>query len=354
MKILYGIQGTGNGHISRARIMAKKFNELGISIDYLFSGREPEKYFDMQEFGDYQTRHGVSFSSANGQVKVLDTIKNLRIGQFWHDVHDIDLSGYDLVLNDFEPITAWAAHKQKKTCMAISHQASFLRPVPIDGASWSDTQIIKHFAPSDIQLGVHWYHFGYNILPPFIEPVEITQTKKNKILVYLPFESLEQIEPTLASFSDYEFYCYHPDATDMQRDNIHFRALSRTGFKQDMADCEGVIANAGFELSSEAICFGKRLLLKPLTGQFEQSSNAHTLELLGLASVMHALNLDVIESWLSESAKGAVKFPSDPKPFIDWLYQGDWHAPQSLINELWQQVEFPEGVFHKLNNIKAA
>ncbi len=42
MKILYGIQGTGNGHITRARVMASCFKELGIDVDYVFSGR-PEK-----------------------------------------------------------------------------------------------------------------------------------------------------------------------------------------------------------------------------------------------------------------------------------------------------------------------
>ena len=47
MKILYGIQGTGNGHITRARVMASCFKELGIDVDYVFSGRPEKDYFDM-------------------------------------------------------------------------------------------------------------------------------------------------------------------------------------------------------------------------------------------------------------------------------------------------------------------
>ncbi len=43
MKILYGAQATGNGHVTRARAMAPTFNKAGLDVDYLFSGRDPEK-----------------------------------------------------------------------------------------------------------------------------------------------------------------------------------------------------------------------------------------------------------------------------------------------------------------------
>ena len=63
MKILYGIQGTGNGHISRSRILAKELESCGLSVDYLLSGRAKEKFFDMEIFGEFQHRQGFSFIS---------------------------------------------------------------------------------------------------------------------------------------------------------------------------------------------------------------------------------------------------------------------------------------------------
>ncbi|WP_275451435.1 glycosyltransferase family protein, partial [Photobacterium sanctipauli] len=60
MKILYGVQGTGNGHISRAREMARALASQGAEVDYLFSGRPADQYFDMEGFGDYQTRRGLT------------------------------------------------------------------------------------------------------------------------------------------------------------------------------------------------------------------------------------------------------------------------------------------------------
>ena len=61
MKILYGIQGTGNGHITRARVMAKAFKQRNVEVDYLFSGRPADQYFDMDVFGDYRVFEGVTF-----------------------------------------------------------------------------------------------------------------------------------------------------------------------------------------------------------------------------------------------------------------------------------------------------
>ena len=45
MKILYGVQGTGNGHIVRARAMADAFQQRNVEVGFLFSDREPQRYF---------------------------------------------------------------------------------------------------------------------------------------------------------------------------------------------------------------------------------------------------------------------------------------------------------------------
>ncbi|WP_278370146.1 glycosyltransferase family protein, partial [Pseudoalteromonas lipolytica] len=112
MRILYGIQGTGNGHITRARVMATTFNALGVDVDYVFSGRREHDYFDMDEFANYRAFRGLSFTSKSGQVDSLKTLKNARPLQLIKDIKSLDLRHYDLVFNDFEPITAWAAKQQ--------------------------------------------------------------------------------------------------------------------------------------------------------------------------------------------------------------------------------------------------
>ncbi|TMP45847.1 glycosyltransferase [Pseudoalteromonas citrea] len=340
MKILYGVQGTGNGHITRARVMAECFARKNVDVDYIFSGRDSNKYFDMASFGDYQTKTGLSFSTRNGQVSQIDTIKNIKLGQFVKDVRRLEIDQYDLVFNDFEPVSAWAAKLAKIPVIAMSHQAAFLSPeVPMHSNGFLKRTFLKQFAPADIHLGVHWQPFSKNIIPPFIpyeKPINTCRSIENKVLVYLPFEDLNRVLELLRDFPDKEFYCYHPDAKDCSKTHIHLRAPSREGFLKDLANTSGVVGNAGFELSSEALKFGKKLLLKPLEGQFEQHANAQTLQDMGFARVMHYLSSDALEEFLAEPSGKSIDFPADPCVLVDWLLSKQWHDLDTLHQSLWQ------------------
>ena len=82
MKILYGVQGTGNGHIARARAMALALKERNADVDFLFSGREKSKYFSMEAFGDYTTRRGLTFITEQGKVDYFKTAISANL--HWH------------------------------------------------------------------------------------------------------------------------------------------------------------------------------------------------------------------------------------------------------------------------------
>ena len=69
MKIFYGIQGTGNGHITRGRVMAKELQAAGINVTYLFTGRPQDKFFEMEVFNGYQWHEGLTFNTKNGKVR---------------------------------------------------------------------------------------------------------------------------------------------------------------------------------------------------------------------------------------------------------------------------------------------
>lgn len=343
MKILYGIQGTGNGHITRARVMAKALNQRGIEVDYMFSGRPANQYFDMEVFGQYRTFKGLTFHSEHGKVNYLKTMLNLRLGKLMRDIRKLDVSSYDVVINDFEPISAWAAKKAGVPVINISHQAVFTKQnVPVKGKGWLNHQILKYFAPSDVAIGVHWFHYGQNIIPPFIERDFEQVPQSDEVLVYMPFEDVEEIQDLLAGQHNHKFIIYHPDVKEDANGIGHvLRKPSREGFLRDLAMCNGVIANAGFELSSEALCLGKKLLLKPLDGQFEQMSNAETLNQLGLANVMQGLDETELEAWLNQPNNEAINYPSDPTPLIDWILAGNYQHPEEICKKLWQPISIP-------------
>lgn len=343
MKILYGVQGTGNGHISRARVMAKAMKNRNIEVDFLFSGRPEEHYFDMQEFGDYQVRKGLSFVTESGRINLLKTAQNSVSRSIFNEVKQLDVRDYDLVLNDFEPVTAWAAKQQGIKSISISHQAALQYPVPKQGGSWLDEVILNHFAPTDIALGCHWHHFGCPILPPFVEVDEPSSQFCHQILVYLPFENADDIAEFLKPFDDYQFFVYHSvKPIKPLPEHIQWHGFSRDGFKQHLSQCGGVMANAGFELASEAMALGKKLLVKPLIGQFEQSANVAALELLAAADCMQTLDNAKLTRWLKAPSPEAIHYPKVGDALVDWLTIGEWQQPQQLCDQLWSQVELPE------------
>lgn len=346
MRLLYGIQGTGNGHLSRARELVPALRQRGVDVDILCSGRAAEDYFDMQPFGSYQLRRGLSFVSRDGRVDLLGTWRHNRLTEFVRDVRTLSLRGYDAVLSDFEPVTAWAARRAGVPSLSISHQAAFLSPIPTEGDNAFNRLLMRQFAPVQHSVGLHWFHYNSPILPPIIATRCIDDVTDNgRVVVYLPFEDLPVIRAWLHQCPQADFDCFHPQVkSEMVIKNIRLMPISLGGFRAALHACHGVIANAGFELPSEAMVLGKKLLLKPLYGQFEQQSNMLALELLGLATRLFALDTPSLLRWLDSAAVGRVCFPDVAQAVAGWLVDGHWDFPSALSQQLWQAVRFPCGV----------
>lgn len=340
MRILYGIQGTGNGHLTRARALAPELEAAGLDVTYLVSGRNPNELFDMEPFGDFMHRSGLTFVTDAGKIQLLKTLTQSRPIQFIQDIRKLDLKPYDLVLSDFEPVTAWASKLQKIPSLAISHQASFKHAVPKVRGHRHAKAIMGAYAPTSMSLGVHWYHFDQPVLPPLIgEHTPSAEINRKKIVMYLNFERLEDIIALAQPFEEYEFHIFSAVETTQSYEHITVHPLSYDGFHKHLKDCNGVISNAGFELASECIKLGKKLLVKPLHGQFEQLSNALALTQLDRGSVMHELSHDKVREWLDYAPPKAINYPSLPKALSKWITKGNWHHTEDLIGDLWQDIE---------------
>ena len=90
MKIFYGVQGTGNGHITRARVMAKELYLAGFDVNFQFTGRPQDKFFDMEVFNGYQHRDGLTFNTDHGKVSYIKTAFQAKPIRFVQDVKTLD------------------------------------------------------------------------------------------------------------------------------------------------------------------------------------------------------------------------------------------------------------------------
>lgn len=80
------------------------------------------------------------------------------------------------------------------------------------------------------------------------------------------------------------------------------------------ASSSGVICNAGFQLTSEALFLGKKMMVIPMQGQYEQLCNAEALSKFG-AKVLSGITSDFkeqLKTWIeSQSNTKDVHYPDN-------------------------------------------
>lgn len=346
MRILYGVQGTGNGHISRANAMHDAFRaHPQLQVTWLLSGRERAR--GCGAIADFQWVEGLSFVARNGRIDLLQTLRRNSIKQFCADVNALDLRNHDLLITDFEPVLAHAARKRGLPVIGIGHQYAFQYPIPKRGNNAVVAAIMKYFAPVTRGIGLHWHHFNQPVLPPIVDlhvSAEGTTPLANKVIVYLPFENAADVLQLLQPLREHEFYIYHPLLHARDLGHLHTRAISRDGFKRDLLGASKVITNSGFELISECLQLGKAILSKPLQGQMEQLSNAAALEQLRYATVTDRLDTSVIDDWLHSGPAGIqLHFPDVAAGLAAWIADGCRASAEELAQQLWTDTRNPLG-----------
>ena len=289
MKILYGIQLNGNGHITRSLELISQLKVKGYEVDVIASGGNYSI-----ELPDYIKKFkGLSmYFNKSGRINKLKTILSLNLFKLVKDIN-YDCSGYDLVISDFEPISAYSAKKYKVKSIGISNQVSITK------SSFFESLFIKYFAPCDYYIPLD-YTNGY-------QPIISEKFLNGKVsdedfyLVYLAAYSLEHIENEL-KYSDKKFKVYSSDVIkDYVYNNIEFKKSNKDSFQSDLLRCSGVITASGFSTTSEALVLGKRLWSIPIKGQFEQIDNAIKLNKLGIYT--DDLTSKNLENWLNNYTK---------------------------------------------------
>ena len=337
LKILLGVQTTGNGHIVRSRALRSGLLERGHQVDTLFSGPSASGRWSLEEFAPYRVCHGLTFASEGGRIRYLRTAREARLIRFLRDVHELDWRGYDLVVSDYEPVSAYMAKRRGLHSLGMGHLYAFAHDVPKVRSNPFIHGLMNRFAPVTTPLGMHWHHFDQAILPPSVpDDVRAREPQRRDFcVVYLPFEHNEAVERFLATCPEVEFHVYTRVDRERRSGNRLVRPIQRQAFVDDLAACSGVISNAGFSLVSEALHLGKRVLVKPLAGQIEQESNALALQQLALGEVMHGLDAHALHDWLDGADITAQNYPPVLEPVIDWIGAGNWSDPGPLARSLW-------------------
>lgn len=281
MRILYGVQGTGHGHINRAKVIIPILQQYA-EIEVLLSGYNFNLDLDISF-----KRRGISLTyNSRGGVDLLDTAISIKPVQFVQDVYSVPINDYDLVISDFEPITAWASRFSDTKCIALSHQASFLSektPRPKKKSQFAEG-ILRYFAPCDFYFGTHYRAYDDFIESPILreEILQLKPTLGEHVTVYLPAFSTELLAQIFYQIPEVKWEIFSPGCEHPKTmSNVSIFPIGNESFLKSIEGSLGLLCSAGFEGPSEAMYLNKKLMVLPIGNQYEQLCNAAAIEELG-------------------------------------------------------------------------
>lgn len=329
MKILYAIQGTGNGHISRALDIIPILKQRA-KVDLLVSGIQadlalpyPVKY----RFNGFSYIFG-----QKGGIDFRQTWKRSNLRQLWQDVIHLPVTDYHLVITDFEPVSAWSCLIRGVKAVGLSHQNAVLHrdaPKPISFNAFSRA-ILRYYAPAAHKYGFHFDAWGSGNYTPVIRQ-SVRKSLNNDlghITVYLPAYKDKKILKVLSNFPKvrWEVFSKH-NLEESHHGNISIYAVDNHQFVSSMTNSSGVLCGAGFETPAEVLFLDKKLMVIPMKGQYEQQCNAAALKELGVPVIksLKKRYIAEIDTWLNENNKVSVDYQDQTHHIVNSILDSHLH-----------------------------
>ena len=345
MKIFYAVQATGNGHISRAMELLPYLERYG-QVDIFLSGANNTLQLDANV--QYRSKGLSLFYTNKGGLDYSKIVGNFSPLRIWKEVKELPVEKYDLVLNDFESITSMACAYKKVPSVNFGHQASFVSPkVPRpEHKEWMGEFILRNYARATQYIGLHFKQYDDFILPPVIKKdiLQADPIDKGHITVYLSSYCDAVVESYLSPLTAYRFQVFSKEVSQpVQKGNILFLPVSKNAFNKSLIGCSAIITGAGFETPAEALYLGKKVLVIPIRGQYEQFCNAAALQKMGVPvlQTLDAQFAPVFNQWMEQKRRPSLKLDHSTESIVSYLMHNCTDRQKHSLDLL-----YPEFVFN--------
>lgn len=310
--ILYGVNGEGSGHSTRAKEVIVHLQRRGHGVEVVSFDRglaNLRKDFEVTEI------HGWRLAYVNNQVRYRRTVASnlLGAGRTMAAISRlkqlVDERHIDLVITDFEPLSCHVAHRRKLPLISIDNQ-HFLTNTDVtypkrcrrDAAAAK--AVIRLMVPrADAYLTTSFFPAAVTkpntvVFAPILRESVLSARPSNgeHVLVYVTSPASRLAKLLTGVRRPFIAYGFNREG---QQGNILYKKPSAEGFLSDLTSADAIIANAGFSLVTEALHLGKPYLAVPVEHQFEQIFNACWVKKLGYGDYWEELSRERIESFLS-------------------------------------------------------
>ena len=308
--ILYGVNGEGSGHSTRAKEVISHLQQHGHTVHVVSFDR------GLKNLGEFEVTeiYGLHLEYVNNRVRYKKTVaKNLlavpKAAKSTRDlVRQCEEWKIDLVVTDFEPLSCKVGHKLGLPVISIDNQHTYTNcrvnyPRKYRNDAAAAKLVTKLMTPkADAYLMISFFEAPIKkkrsfLFPPIVrrEILDAKPSVGEHVLVYVTAPSpdlAETLKKVRAQFVAYGF------GWEGQEGNITFKKPSLDGFMRDLVSCKAIIANSGFSLISEALHLGKPYLAVPVQSQFEQIFNAYYIGETGYGAYWEKLDREKVDSFL--------------------------------------------------------
>lgn len=341
MKILFGIQTEGNGHITQAIAVKQYLKQNGYDVSKAFAAskkRGLSKYFT-DEF-DVVTYEGFDFVFDNvGRVIIWKTLlKNTLelprlILSFIKICNVIRKEKPDAIFNYYEPLVGLTSlFFRNIKYISFGHQYAMdssiyprINGYPVQKLFLRIINKVTSLRAKIVALSYYEFNDETMIVSPPIlrsESYSVSDKQEDFVLVYLMNEDmLPQLFSEAKKYPDIKIECF--TKLTKQHDelpNVKLYNLDGKLFQEKMKVCKAVICSGGFETSAEAIYQNKPLLMIPMPNHYEQHANCNDAYLSSYAITSEKIDLSKIP-----------KYQLGNKKWFD-SYQ---HVLQSVLNYIY-------------------
>ena len=318
MKILFGVQTEGNGHITQCIATKQYLQSQGIEVTTAFAAKKkrglPKYFTDEFDVIDYDGFDFV-FDSV-GRVVIWKTIvKNTfelprLIVSFIKICVIIQKEKPDAIFNYYEPLVGLTALFFKNI-----KYVSFGHQYAMDSVIYPriNGYIVQKLFLSIINkitsirakiVALSYYEFNDTTMivsPPILraESYSISDKKEDFVLVYLMNEDmLPQLISQAKKYPDINIQCFTKLTKQYDElPNLKLFNLDCKLFQEKMKVCKAVVCSGGFETSAEAIYQNKPLLMIPMPNHYEQHANCNDAYLNSYAIYSESIDLSKIPKY---------------------------------------------------------
>lgn len=318
MKILFGVQTEGNGHITQAIAVKQYLQSQGLRVTSAFAAKKKKglaSYFK-DEFNVIEYEGFDFVFGKNGSVVIWKTIlKGLielprLILSFIKICKVIKKEKPDAIFNFYEPLVGLTAiFFPNIKYISFGHQYAMESVVYPNINGYFIQKIFLGIINGITSIGakivaLSYYEFKDDTMlvsPPILRQESYTTSEKQEdfVLVYLMNEDmLPQLISEANKHLDLQIHCF----TKLTKEhnvpsNIKLFNLDGKLFQEKMKVCKSVVCSGGFETSAEAIYHKKPLLMIPMPNHYEQHANCNDAYLSSFAITSEKIDLGKIPKY---------------------------------------------------------